>query len=284
MEKYNALFFKNIHKVLKDNKYTIPPSEWIFAIDCARCDIWRYPYFPEYKINRDISREDDVFILKNIFRHTYDVILKDFCEKNGSTIIKVDNAEADDIIAVSTKYCMHHIPDIQIVIIANDHDYLQLLGKKNTTKSKKEQDALEFMLHLLDVNDNVVEPPNTSSITIVNLQNKKLNDKSIGNDLLYKILLGDPADNIPPSFNKCGKATVLKLLEDSLLLEKKLSECDRTQYDLNCKLIDFNNIPIGIQNKITSFMAFFKKPHQKSFFQKAHQKSFFQKAHQKVTN
>ena len=250
MEKYDALFFKNIHKILKDNKYNIPTSDWVFAVDCARCDIWRYPLFPEYKENRDITRKDDVFILENIFRHTYNTILPQFCEKNGSTLIKVDHAEADDIIAVSTKYCIHHAPHIHIVIIANDHDYLQLLGKKNTTKSKKEQDALEFFLGLLDINDNVVEPPNTPTITILNLQNKKLNDKSIGNDLLYKILLGDPADNIPPSFKKCGKATVQKLLDDPSLLEKKLSECDRTQYDLNCRLIDFNNIPLGIQNNI----------------------------------
>ena len=247
MEKYNSLFFKNIHKVLKDNKYTIPTCDWIFALDCARCDIWRYPLFPEYKENRDITRKDDVFILENIFRHTYQNILPQFCEKHGSTLIKVEHAEADDIIAVSTQYCIQHIPDIHIVIIANDHDYLQLLGNKNTTKSKKEQEAQDFFTNLLcDENDKV----NTSSITIVNLQNKKLNDKSIGNDLLYKILLGDPADNIPPSFKKCGKATVQKLLDDPSLLEKKLAECGRTQYDLNCRLIDFNNIPLGIQNNI----------------------------------
>ena len=247
MEKYNSLFFKNIHKVLKDNKYTIPTCDWIFALDCARCDIWRYPLFPEYKENRDITRKDDVFILENIFRHTYQNILPQFCETHGCTLIKVDHAEADDIIAVSTQYCIQHIPDIHIVIIANDHDYLQLLGNKNTTKSKKEQEAQDFFTNLLcDENDKV----NTSSITIVNLQNKKLNDKSIGNDLLYKILLGDPADNIPPSFKKCGKATVQKLLDDPSLLEKKLAECGRTQYDLNCRLIDFNNIPLGIQNNI----------------------------------
>ena len=276
MEKYTNLFFKNIYKVLKDNKYNIPTDQWIFALDCARNDIWRYPLFPEYKINRDITRKDDVFILENIFRYTYDVILKDFSEKNGSTIIKIDNAEADDIIAVSTKYCIHHIPDIQIVIIANDHDYLQLLGDKNTTKSKKEQDSLDFMLNLLDVND---PPTNTSSITIINLQNKKLNDKSIGNDLLYKILLGDPADNIPPSFNKCGKATVKKLLDDPLLLEKKLLECDRTQYDLNCRLIDFNNIPLGIQNKIMLTLGrFFEKSSPKKLFSKSSPKKLFSKS------
>jgi 5'-3' exonuclease len=220
MEKYDALFFKNIHKLMKDNKYNIPTCDWIFALDCARCNIWRYPLFPEYKENRDITRKDDVFILENIFRHTYNNILPQFCEKNGSTLIKVDHAEADDIIAVSTKYCISHIPDIHIVIIANDHDYLQLLGNKNNTKTKKEKEALDFFLNLINANDSVSETSksNTQTITIVNLQNKKLNDKSIGNDLLYKILLGDPADNIPPSFKKCGKATVKKLLDDVIIL------------------------------------------------------------------
>ena len=270
MEKYNSLFFKNIHKVLKDNKYNIPTCDWIFALDCARCDIWRYPHFPEYKENRDITRKDDVFILENIFRHTYNNILPQFCEKNGSTLIKVDHAEADDIIAVSTQYCIHHIPDIHVVIIANDHDYLQLLGNKNTTKTKKEQEALDFFLNLIDDNDSIPASKSNTPITIINLQNKKLNDKSIGNDLLYKILLGDPADNIPPSFKKCGKATVQKLLDDPSLLEKKLSECDRTQYDLNCRLIDFNNIPLGIQNDI---IGLFSKSSPKKLFSKSSPKS-----------
>ena len=62
-----------------------------------------------------------------------------------------------------------------IYIITNDHDYLQLIN---------------------------------ANTTIINLKNKKLNDKSCGNpkhDLLLKIICGDPADNIKGCFKRCEK-------------------------------------------------------------------------------
>ena len=70
-----------------------------------------------------------------------------------------------------------------IYIITNDHDYLQLIN---------------------------------ANTTIINLKNKKLNDKSCGNpkhDLLLKIICGDPADNIKVVLNVVEK-TALKLINN----------------------------------------------------------------------
>ena len=64
-------------------------------------------------------------------------------------------------------------------------------------------------------------------------------------DLFCKILTGDISDNIPSVFPKCGPKTAIKYFENRELLEKKLQESEtyRTTYELNKKIIDFNNIP-----------------------------------------
>ena len=48
-------------------------------------------------------------------------------EECGGTIQKHDNLEADDCIALTTRYITKAYPNSNIYIIANDHDYFQLL-------------------------------------------------------------------------------------------------------------------------------------------------------------
>jgi len=205
MEKYDKLFISSIEKVIKKMKLDIPKTHWVFAKDCLCDTIWRYELFKEYKD----GRIDNTLIASNVFKHTYSNLLNKFCLDNKCKLIGIDKCEADDIIAVIT----NHLKDNNknVVIIANDHDYFQLLESGN--------------------------------VKIINLQNKLLNEKSNGDDLMMKILIGDKSDNIPPSFKKCGEKTALKLIEKPELLEQKLNKEGRNQYDLNKKLIDFNEIP-----------------------------------------
>jgi len=66
-------------------------------------------------------------------------------------------------------------------------------------------------------------------------------------DLFYKIILGDKSDNIQPVFNKCGKKTVEKCFDDNNYFINKLQAEDKQEiYELNKKLIDFNEIPIPL--------------------------------------
>ena len=57
--------------------------------------------------------------------------------------------------------------------------------------------------------------------------------------------MGDLSDNIPSVFPKCGPKTALKYFDNKELLDKKLEEMEiyRNNYELNNKIIDFNNIP-----------------------------------------
>ena len=63
-------------------------------------------------------------------------------------------------------------------------------------------------------------------------------------DLFCKIILGDVSDNIKPIFKSCGLKTALKCFEDNEFFLKKLeAENAQARFEMNTKLIDFNQIP-----------------------------------------
>ena len=95
------------------------------AMDCPRKEIWRMKLFPEYKGNRG---QDDGFMGGPFFKMAYEEILApdsdvDICQ----SILKLDQLEADDCIAIMCKYiisrciigriCIGRIYTIFIIII-----------------------------------------------------------------------------------------------------------------------------------------------------------------------
>jgi 5'-3' exonuclease len=84
----------------------------------------------------------------------------------------------------------------------------------------------------------------------INLQFKQLQEskqsfKNNEKDLFCKIIMGDKSDNISSVFKKCGIKTAEKYYNDKSLFEKRLDDLEGTKkkYNLNKKLIDFNEIP-----------------------------------------
>ena len=143
-----------------------------------------------------------------------------FSVKGGAKeILDCPQLEADDCIALTTKYIIKNYPDAQIWIITSDMDYLQLAS---------------------------------SQVHLYNLKFKKLTDsKSSFNDpekdLFCKIVMGDKSDCIPAIFKKCGKVTAAKCYEDKNYFNSKIScEAIKQQFELNKKLVDFNEIPIDL--------------------------------------
>jgi 5'-3' exonuclease len=70
--------------------------------------------------------------------------------------------------------------------------------------------------------------------------------------------MGDISDNIPSVFPKCGPKTALKYYEDQVEFQKKLNSSDAfmSQYNTNKKIVDFNEIPVLLQNE---FFTLFTK-------------------------
>ena len=219
MNKYEKMFLQGFNKIIK--KYKVPYENIVFAIDCPRDQIWRMKFYNNYKSNRDSEKHKKASI-KEIFKLTYNNILPQLVKEKGINTIRVDKAEADDIIAVIKNEIRRLQPERLILIITGDLDYLQLIDDKTI---------------------------------ITNLKGTNLKEKSKGNakdDLLYKILLGDNSDYIPSCFDRCGPKTVQKYIEDNDLLTKKLDNCEKSkkQFELNRLLIDFDYIPKDIKESI----------------------------------
>ena len=227
VDKFKKIFIdtvKNLKKNLSIDKQVEPII--IVGKDCKRADIWRNTLFPGYKGTRP-NGADDGFMGGPFFKMVYDEQL--FIKGGATHILKHPVLEADDCIALSTKHLLTTTPNCEIYIITSDKDYLQL-----------------------------AEP----RVHLYNLAFKKLTEQKscTGNascDLFLKIITGDPSDNIPSVFPKCGPKTALKYFENRELFEKKLLEAEayQKQYELNKTIIDFNNIPA---NLVEDFMAFWK--------------------------
>lgn len=219
MNKFEKTFINPFLKLMKI--YDVPIQNLIFAIDCPREQIWRMEHFSNYKANRDSSKHRKANV-KELFKFTYNTIIPDLEENKGIKTIRIDHAEADDVIAVIKTELRRVQPNRKIIIITGDHDFLQL---------------------------------NDENTSIVNLKNKDLTEKSCGDpekDLLKKIIQGDSSDNINSVFDKCGAKTTQKYIENMELFYDKIEKDQKAKkkFEFNKLLIDFKNIPEHIKNNI----------------------------------
>lgn len=217
VDKYKKTFVEHIKempKKLKINKKIKPIL--IVGKDCKREDIWRNELFPDYKAHRANGPEDG-FMGGPFFKMAYNDEL--FIQGGAQLILKHNKLEADDCIAITVKHLLETQPTCQIYIITSDKDYLQLARQ---------------------------------NVHLYNLAYKKLTDQKSSTqnpecDLFCKIITGDPSDNITSVFKKCGPKTALKYFEDREKFESQLvKENAFAKYNLNKKLVDFNEIPTNL--------------------------------------
>ena len=92
-----------------------------FVICCDSPKNWRKESFPEYKANRKKKRETDTTDWTSLFEFLHQMI-DDLREYFPYKVVKVEGAEADDIIAVLTQEEMRN----PTTIISSDKDFIQL--------------------------------------------------------------------------------------------------------------------------------------------------------------
>ena len=87
---------------------------------------WRKEYFPFYKANRAKNREADDFPWDKVFPIINELV-DEIDSKFPWKVVKVDESESNDIIAVVTKYHQESMLEYSdISIVSSDHDYYQL--------------------------------------------------------------------------------------------------------------------------------------------------------------
>ena len=194
----------------------------IFAMDDFTSRSFRHKLYPGYKAHRKlIPRQFDMLKVRN---YVFNVLFKELEleDKYGYKFISVDGAEADDIIATAMSKCS---ADYMLkVLFASDHDFIQLENVNQINLLGKEVEC--------KIADCEVTPQEY---------------------LLGKILLGDSSDNISKVFKNYGPKKVLNLIHNKEKLKSMLQEDQNAahQFQLNKKLISFNEIPKDLSDKIS---------------------------------
>jgi 5'-3' exonuclease len=223
IEHYTRNFMYQIREIA--SKFGCRLDQTILAIDCRRSEIWRKDLYPEYKANRDVAKKPKYPNLSPVFQYTRDNIIPMVEERYGLNSIHVDRAEADDVIAIVSKYWAN-VKGYDVVICANDMDISQLCNNDINMVGLDGTNIREKMYDKFDTGDRLI---------------------------VHKALSGDRGDNIPSiKYRKMGDKTAMKCLnEPSLLVEffDKYPEAVES-FKLNRELVDLNNIPVDMQREI----------------------------------
>lgn len=245
--------------ILTETAQQLQPTAMFVAWDHGRSH-HRLACYPDYKANHD-EKTVAQQALSDLVHRTIPVLQSLF-----STMplyqAQVDNCEADDLIAITTR----QIP-VQHVIYSTDRDYLQLLSPR-------------VYLH---------DPSTKHHIS----HHSMLSTYGLGPDqwLDYKILLGDQGDNVP-GIPGIGEKTAMLLMQRFGNLSALLSNLDdaikitsrakilsapETQalLERNRQLMNLRALP---QEDQTAQHLPFIRPHHRPLFQEARCASILQSA------
>lgn len=225
IEKYKKMYLESIIKLVGKKVYK--NSKIIFCLDTPKEQLWRSKLVEDYKGERaDLSLKNN---FGTTFKLTYNELIPQLIKENPDKItsIRVPEIEADDVIALTVKYVRNKNYDLDVLLISGDEDFKQL-----------GYDRLSFLDY----------KKNKKSI--------RLTEDEAHESLLNKIICGDSSDNIKCIFPKDRKLVSNKLRkkvkesEDELKKFLKDNPESLKKFNLNRKLIDFENIPKKYHSKV----------------------------------
>lgn len=195
---------------------------------CLDSPSWRRDFYedhkpkcPEYdgQVYKG-NRKKDSELPWDFINSTIDIICDSLKENSDFYVVKVDKAEADDIIAVLAK----RYKDYESIWIgSSDKDFIQL----------QEHDRVE----IFDPLKNCFKPEQDIALY------KKIHN-----------IIGDTSDNILAIKPRVGDKTAIKMIKDlpNLLATDPLM---KEKYKFNRNLIDFDYIPVYIEDAILNEFA-----------------------------
>jgi len=206
-------------------KYVKEFGELIIA--CDGQGYWRKSIFPFYKANRKKAREDSPLNWDLIFT-CLNEIRDDLKSHFPYRVIRVEGAEADDVIAVLTENTQEFGQHQPVMIISSDGDFKQLQKYDNVKQFSPMQKKL-------------VKCPDPAAYMIEHIV--KAGDDGIPNIL-------SPDDTFVTGTRQ--KSVTSKRLEE--FLKRGFDACqndqERRNYSRNKTLIDFSHIPEYIKSAV----------------------------------
>jgi 5'-3' exonuclease len=221
IEKYSKMYLESIINLV--SKKIFNDSIIIFCQDAPSDTLWRHEFAECYKGNRlDLSEK---YNFKPTFKYTFDVLIPKLIKENKNIYsLLIPKMEADDLIALATKFIKYKRTNKITYIVSGDNDFLQLGHDKLYIADYKK----DYMIHLTK--------------------------EEAREALRQKIVSGDCSDNIPSIFKDQKINNKIKKLvkEDKKEMKKFLAEnkIAKTQYELNKKMISFRYIPILFRKSV----------------------------------
>ena len=170
---------------------------------CIDSTSWRYKYYQDYKAGRSMSN-GGVEVDKDAYRKLIDEVSDELAD-NGVKSVKIDKAEADDIIAVSAQTIGSNYDNV--IIWSVDKDFNQLVNRNNVVR-------YDTISHRLFV-PAVVKPELVSKFSGMQVQQVDAVES-----ILSKIISGDKSDNIDSilktttNIGDAGAKKIIGLLTD----------------------------------------------------------------------
>jgi hypothetical protein len=201
-------------------------DDFVIAFDDKQS--WRKQIFPYYKIRRKVARDkselDWPFIMET-FNKFYEELKGNFPYR----VIRIEGAEADDIIGVLAKKTAQN-PDEKVLIISEDKDFKAL--------------CVDF--HNIDLYNPI--------------SGTKRSYKNVDKDFLKEhIIRGDVGDDVPNVLSQDDTFAIGK--RQKVMTQKRFAELmdnpierwpdeARRNFSRNDTMINLNNVPAAIQTAI----------------------------------
>ena len=250
LEEKDAFWKFILINMINTAKKKYSPDEIVLALDSP--NTWRKDYFKYYKARRVLKKKNDETDWER-----YHKVSNQFIEEIKNhfpyKIVKVEKAEADDIIAVLTEKNL----DKKVIIVSKDKDFLQLLKYPNVViyhptheKEVELDNPLEYsLLHILKGDDgddvpNILSPDNVHVNS--DMRQKRITEKVI------KEFLSDPEKYVIDNgvINNYERNKKLVILSCENIPEEVQTE---TMYQyINCKPV--NDYELAMKYYITNNM------------------------------
>lgn len=220
---------------------------------------WRKDFYKPYKANRvvDETAQTDEEIAENkMFWETYEVFTNYLKEKTNCSVLRHENAEADDVIA----RFIHLHPNDQIYIISSDTDYIQLISNR--------------VFQYNGITNQLITPEGYFDDKGKLIIDKKTKEPKLLEDPQYllfkKIIRGDSTDNVfsaYPGVREKGTKSSIGIMEaygdkdkqgynwNNFMLQRWVDHNEvehrvRDTYERNKILIDLTAQPDDIKQKV----------------------------------
>lgn len=214
---YKNAFLSSLCKSVRQFK----PNKIVFCMEGFHN--WRRDVFTDYKCSRAPGRDASLVDFDSFFKMNNEFIEDLSKSLQNCLFLKVFRLEADDLIALTTKYMQQW----DITLISTDKDFYQLHKYPNF----KQWDPIKNRyIQVID--------PNVA--------------------LMQKIITGDKSDDIPQLKKGVGPKTVEKILIEGLqdwLMKNDLQQ----RFDENRRLIDFDFIPKEFHQPVIDILKNWKQ-------------------------